>query len=78
MGLAWTPLEIHPYYWTPQMPYNPYAAGDIMGWLDTILCCPRNPQSPMVMGIWQVVASDSLKFHLGLPCPTFLRSVGHP
>jgi hypothetical protein len=31
------------------------------------------------MGVWQGVAMDSLKFHQGLPCPTFyaLRA-GHP
>jgi hypothetical protein len=30
------------------------------------------------MGVWQGVAMDSLKlkFHLGLPCPTFLHPVG--
>jgi hypothetical protein len=30
------------------------------------------------MGVWQGVAMDSLKFHLSLPCPTLLRSVGGP
>jgi hypothetical protein len=30
------------------------------------------------MGVWQGVAMDSLKFHLGLPCPTLLRPVGRP
>jgi hypothetical protein len=28
------------------------------------------------MGIWQGVARDSLKYHLGPPCPTFLYPVG--
>jgi hypothetical protein len=28
------------------------------------------------MGVWQGVNIDSLKFHPGLPCPTFLRPVG--
>jgi hypothetical protein len=28
------------------------------------------------MGVWQGVAMDSLKFHLGLPCPTFLHPAG--
>jgi hypothetical protein len=28
------------------------------------------------MGVWQGVAMDSLKFYLGLPCPTFLRPMG--
>jgi hypothetical protein len=30
------------------------------------------------MGIWQGVVMDFLKFHLGPPCPTFLRPVGGP
>jgi hypothetical protein len=34
-------------------------------------CCPRSPSTiPSVsMGVWQRVAMDYLKFHLGLPCP---------
>jgi hypothetical protein len=28
------------------------------------------------MGVWEVVAIDSLKFHLGPPCPTLLRPAG--
>jgi hypothetical protein len=35
------------------------------------------PQPPP-MGVWEGVAMDSLKYHLGLPCPTFLCSVGGP
>jgi hypothetical protein len=31
---------------------------------------------PTFMGVWQGVAMDSLKFHPGLPCPTFLRPAG--
>jgi hypothetical protein len=38
--------------------------------------CHGNPRSRM--GVWQGVAMDSLKFHLGLPCPTLLRPVGGP
>jgi hypothetical protein len=30
------------------------------------------------LGVWQGVAVDSLKFHLGLPCPTFLRPAAGP
>jgi hypothetical protein len=30
------------------------------------------------MGVWQGVAMDSLKFHLGLPCPTLLCPAGRP
>jgi hypothetical protein len=30
------------------------------------------------MGVWQGVDMDSLKFHLGPPCPTCLRPVGRP
>jgi hypothetical protein len=30
------------------------------------------------MGIWQSVAMDSLRFHLGSPCPTLLRPAGGP
>jgi hypothetical protein len=30
------------------------------------------------VGVWQRVAIDSLKFHLGLPCPSLLRPVGGP
>jgi hypothetical protein len=30
------------------------------------------------MGIWEGVFMDSLKFHLGLPCPTLLRPEGDP
>jgi hypothetical protein len=30
------------------------------------------------MGVWKGVAMDSLKFHLGLPCPTFLHPMGGP
>jgi hypothetical protein len=30
------------------------------------------------MSIWQGVAMDSLQFHLGLPCPSFLRPVVGP
>jgi hypothetical protein len=30
------------------------------------------------MGVWQGVAMESLKFHLGLPCSTLLRPVGGP
>jgi hypothetical protein len=30
------------------------------------------------MGVWRGVAMDSLKFHLGLPCLTFLRPAGRP
>jgi hypothetical protein len=30
------------------------------------------------MGIWRGVAIDSLKFHLGLPCPTLLYPAGGP
>jgi hypothetical protein len=30
------------------------------------------------MGIWQRVVMDSLRFHLGLPCSTFLRPAGGP
>jgi hypothetical protein len=30
------------------------------------------------MGVWQGVAMDSLKFHLGPPCPTLLRLMGGP
>jgi hypothetical protein len=29
-----------------------------------------------VMGVWQGVAMDSLKFHPGPPCPTLLRPAG--
>jgi hypothetical protein len=32
----------------------------------------------LLMGVWQGVAMDSLKFHMGLPCPTLLRPVGKP
>jgi hypothetical protein len=28
------------------------------------------------MGVWEEVAMDTLKFHLGLPCTTLLRPVG--
>jgi hypothetical protein len=31
---------------------------------------------PGIVGVWQGVALDSLKFHLGPPCPTLLRPVG--
>jgi len=30
------------------------------------------------MGVWQGVAMDSLTFHPGPPCPTFLRPTGGP
>jgi hypothetical protein len=30
------------------------------------------------MGVWQVVTMDSIKFHLGLLCPTLLRPMGGP
>jgi hypothetical protein len=30
------------------------------------------------IGVWQGVAIDSLKFHLGPPCPTLLRLAGGP
>jgi hypothetical protein len=30
------------------------------------------------MGVWEGVAMDSLKFHLGLPCPTLVRPAGWP
>jgi hypothetical protein len=30
------------------------------------------------MGVWQWVAMESLKFHLGAPCPTLLRPAGGP
>jgi hypothetical protein len=32
----------------------------------------------LAMGVWQVAAMDSLKFHPGLPCPTLLCPVGEP
>jgi hypothetical protein len=28
--------------------------------------------------VWQRLSTDSLKFHLGLPCPTLLRPAGGP
>jgi hypothetical protein len=32
-----------------------------------------------IIGLWQEVAMDSLKFHMGSPCPTLLRpAVGPP
>jgi hypothetical protein len=30
------------------------------------------------IGVWEGVAMDSLKFHLGLPCPTLLSPTGGP
>jgi hypothetical protein len=30
------------------------------------------------MGVWQGVATDSLKFYLGPPCPTLLQPAGRP
>jgi len=30
------------------------------------------------MGVWQGVTMDSLKYHLGPPCPTLLRTAGRP
>jgi hypothetical protein len=30
------------------------------------------------MGVWQGVAMDSFKFHLGPPCPTLPRPTGRP
>jgi hypothetical protein len=32
----------------------------------------------LAMGVWPGVAMDSLKFHLGPPCPTLLRPAGRP
>jgi hypothetical protein len=31
-----------------------------------------------IMGVWQGVAMDSLKYHQGPPCPTLLRPAGGP
>jgi hypothetical protein len=46
------------------------------------LClCPKD-QPPLFhskpMGVWQGEAMDSLKYHSGSPCPTFLSSAGGP
>jgi hypothetical protein len=30
------------------------------------------------LGVWKVVAMDSLKFHMGAPCPTLLCTAGGP
>jgi hypothetical protein len=32
----------------------------------------------LCMGVWQRVAMDSLKIHLGQPCPTLQRPAGRP
>jgi hypothetical protein len=34
---------------------------------------PKSLKNISGMGVWQRVAMNSLKFHPGLPCPTFLR-----
>jgi hypothetical protein len=39
---------------------------------------PKKDDADFVMGIWQRVAMDSLKFHLGRESPTLLRSAGGP
>jgi hypothetical protein len=31
-----------------------------------------------IMGVWQGVVMDSLKYHLGPPCPSLLRAAGWP
>jgi hypothetical protein len=36
----------------------------------------KSPVLLLVMGVWQGVGMDSLKFHSGLPCPTLLRPAG--
>jgi hypothetical protein len=45
-------------------------------WKDEV----KNSIQPCVysMGVWQGVAMDSLKFYLGLPCPTLLRPANGP
>jgi hypothetical protein len=36
----------------------------------------KSPVLLRVMGVWQGVGMDSLKFHSDLPCPTLLRPAG--
>jgi hypothetical protein len=41
-------------------------------------CISEHNELERGMGVCQGVATDSLKYHPGLPCPTFLRSESGP
>jgi hypothetical protein len=54
---------------TPQPAYRPRDLPALKSLQISFVC---------LMGVWQRVAMDSLKFHLALPCPTLLRPAGGP
>jgi hypothetical protein len=66
----------------PQFPVKTTTTGCILFCLSICLSVCLPPLgvslSLSLIGLWQWVAMDSLKFHPGPPCPTFLRPVGGP